>query len=186
MQALEALSGTCECRFSHDENCPRAGYVVVSIGAQIGADAVPSRRSRSSLSAYLSDVADTLAESHEGAVVIDKRPALYGNNAVTIAFRSPLLDITRESGIGRVVVPAGMLRPGGLSGAFRTFAQAQQAHTSDEPGPLDQVGILDYVAYWSRHDARIGEVQAGFVVWTDGERETFAAYQERALSEPRV
>lgn len=112
----------------------------------------------------------------DGAVVIDKRPALSGTDAVSVAWSSPLCDPTLadEEVNAAPDIPEYMLGPGGLQGEFLTGAALQVIHryteSPDKPGPLDSVSPRLYAEYWREHGARVGVVRDGRIEWEDGEK----------------
>ncbi len=108
---------------------------------------------------YLGDVA-------EGGYAVDLRPALGGDDCVSLALNSPMADVDLSAGeVDRCPMPSALLTSG-LGGAYGTLATLKRA--KPKWTGLDSVSIVDWLEYWRPAGAKIGQRQGERVLWEDG------------------
>lgn len=113
-----------------------------------------------------------IARCEDGTRVIDKRPAVATTAGVRWALCGPLVDVTLRRGqIERCPDPRRTTMGNAMEAdAENPYApllmlQAGSRDAGATPGPLDRVGIEEYVRGWQRHGARIGQVIGGEIRW---------------------
>lgn len=110
-----------------------------------------------------------------GTPVLDLRPALEADPA--LAVRAPLLRVDLEPGeIDRwadglpddPVLRALALAPAAGFGSVGALAVVEAAKPPGaEPGPMDRIGVSDYVHWWTAHGARAGRWDGQRISWDD-------------------
>jgi len=106
----------------------------------------------------------------DGCPVIDNRATVDTPEGFGWVFSGPMLDVDLPDGaVNACPMPSETMRAG-LQGAFSTLATLQTvAIATHQPrGPLDFVGIAEYVQGWKEHGARVGHYQNGHIVWEEG------------------
>lgn len=107
----------------------------------------------------------------EGARVVDVRDAVGTAEGFRQVVSGPMVDVDLPddghngfSDDDRKAA-AGMVGPGGLSGAFATMAVLAQDRTY---GGLDYVGVGTYLDLWRKAGARTGRIEGGRIIWDAG------------------
>lgn len=109
-------------------------------------------------------------EIPDGTPVIDKRPAIETDDGFQWVFKGPICDPDLEDDeVFSCPVPSAALAAGVVDNAYGTLLAMQASHGFNKktPGPLDKVGIKQYVQGWREHGARIGHYEQGRIVWDD-------------------
>lgn len=104
----------------------------------------------------------------DGTPAIDTREATETEAGYKWVFKGPMLNPDIADGERDECPEPSLTMVGGLQGAYLSSAALALAHKrsgSKEPGPLDFVGVREYVDGWRRHGARIGQYQGGRIVW---------------------
>jgi hypothetical protein len=141
---------------------------VVLVQFGLGGHSIIFNRKGSSLSGY-SNPENFFQENKEiianNTPVIDKRSIL--EISPFLAFQSPLIDPTlQDNQIDKCPQPSEAMAFG-LSGSFQTLLLLQEHHKmqSKEAGPLDSIGINDFINWWRSKGAKIGKVVNNSFVW---------------------
>lgn len=107
----------------------------------------------------------------DGTPALDLHPALDTTEGFKWAFQGPMVDANLpENAHTDCPSPSPMFAAAVAGNEFGTLLALQECsrHTRpNQPGPLDSVSIAEYVRGWKDHGARVGEYQAGRIVWSD-------------------
>lgn len=112
-------------------------------------------------------------EKAEGALVIDKRPAIETEAGYRAVFRFPLVDPDLEEGkIDRlpdlkdsIVAMALRSQRDNRFGTMLRDHEAARKQQGEAPGPLDHVDPVTYARLWKSVGARVGRVKSGKIEW---------------------
>ena len=105
----------------------------------------------------------------DGVPVVDIRPAVDTPEGFRWVIIGPLVDVDLPDGQVEKcpgITPAFL---DSLEKPYKTMAILHGIHTHSRtrngPGPLDKVGIKQYIQGWKRHGAKVGVYRDGVPVW---------------------
>jgi hypothetical protein len=103
----------------------------------------------------------------DGTPALDIRAAIETDKGFAWVFAGPMLDPDIPDGQASLCPTPSACMLNGLEGAFKTLAtlQAAKPEAAAARGPLDMVGVAEYVEGWKKHGARVGAYAGGTIVW---------------------
>ena len=118
---------------------------------------------------------DNYQISPAGIPVVDSRAAVETDAGFSWVFKGPLLDVDLDDGaIDRLPDVSPLMLPAVAAyGQTAALLSTVAARSTPKAGPLDGVGVHDYVQGWRDHGARIGRFtvnteNVGTIVWEMG------------------
>jgi hypothetical protein len=114
-------------------------------------------------------------EAAEGAMVIDKLPALVTARGLAFVFLSPLVNVDLKAGeidrvgdLSKSIMAQTVKRdPGNAYGTLVRLHEAGEKVNPKNPGPLDGVDMWTYAKMWKKVGARVGVVRDGKIEWEE-------------------